>query len=316
MMGKIIGVLLVITALCSAATAVRAGEEYDVTVGVWLMFVDRADNLWGNGHRKIDSIYSKPQSKAIFVGYPFVDVRYNPAALAKETKRFSFYLNTSLEPGSLSAGARYAFDKSYLDAYGFYSLIAKNWQNPYALYRTSTSTMNYGGKITYGNIIGSDFYLSYRFGLTDVDKDVIGDLVPSLQQDGYTHTFAAGYRFNMGDRFTITPEVLYEKGDYDGKANSYNGYGGAVGAECRFDILRLSARVYGRKVKFDSMNPIYLETRDENYFGAAILALYPDPFGFKNFVLSVGLNTNQTNSNITFFENYQTMGYMAVGYKF
>jgi hypothetical protein len=313
------GIMRIAVALAvffGAATAAMAGEEYDVTVGGWFMFVDRADNLWGNGHRKIDSIYSKPQSKAVFVAYPFVDVRYNPAALAKEENRFSFYLNTSLEPGSLSAGGRYDFGGSYLDVYGFYSLIAKNWQNPYVLYRTSTSTMNYGGKITYGNILGSDLYLSYRFGLTDVDKDVIGTLVPSLQQDGYTHTVAAGYRLKAGERFSIIPEVLYELGDYDGNANSYNSYGGAVAAEYRFDILKLSARVYGRKVKFDSMNPIYLETRDENYYGAGILAFYPDPFGFKNFILSVGLNANATNSNITFFDNHQTMGYMALGYSF
>ena len=313
---KIVGIIVAVAVLFGAAMTAEAGEQYDVTVGVWLMFVNRADNLWSNGDRKIDSIYSKPKAKTLFVGYPFVDVRYNPAALAKEKERFSFYLNTSLEPGSLSAGARYDFSKGYLDAYGFYSLIAKNWQNPYALYRTSTTTMNFGGKITYGNILGSDLYLSYRFGLTDVDKDVIGALVPSLQQDGYTHTLAAGYRFKVGDRFVLIPEAVYEKGDYDGKANSYNSYGGAVGAEYRFDILRLSARVYGRKVKFDSMNPIYLETRDENYVGAGLLAIYPDPFGFKNFVLSAGLNSNQTNSNITFFDNYQTMGYLAVGYRF
>lgn len=300
---------------CSASYLMA--EKYDISAGIWGMFVNKADNLWGKGGRTIKSIYSKPDSSTVYVAFPYIDFKVTPQKNSTGEKGATdFYINTVLEPGSLSAGVKHKFGKSFVDVYGFYSLIAKNWQNPYVLYRTSTSTRLYGGKIIYGNAFNTNFSLSYRAGITDVSNDVIGSINSDLRQDGVTHTLSINYRHPFTETLSLIPAFTYERGEYDGKSNSYNQYEGSLALNMRMSVAVVTARIYGNTAEFDRTHPIYNKTRDGRTYGAGLLATFPNPFGWKKYSISAGINSSKTDSNITFFESNATMGFVSFGYQF
>jgi len=317
MLKTICAVSLAVVIFLLSPFSIVSAEKYEVSVGMWGLLVNKADNLWGKGGRKIDSIYTKPNSSTVYMAFPYVDFKVSPDKGADGEKRTTdFYINTVLEPGSLSAGVKHRFDKSFIDVYGFYSLIAKNWQNPYVLYRTATSTRLFGGKVTYGNAFNTNLSLSYRASFTDVSNDVIGSLNSDLRQDGMTHAFSVNYRHPLTKTFSLIPAFAYERGEYDGKSNSYNQYEGSLALNMHIPKGVFTARIYANKAEFDSTHPIYSKTRDGKTYGAGILATLPDPFGWKKFVINAGLNASKTDSNITFFESDAAMGFVSLGYRF
>ena len=81
-------------------------------------------------------------------------------------------------------------------------------------------------------------------------------------------------------------------------------------------VAIITARIYGNTAQFDSTHPIYFKTRDGSTYGAGILATFPNPFGWKKYAISAGINSSKTDSNITFFESDTTMCFVSLGYQF
>jgi len=280
------------------------------------MAVERADNLWGKGNRRIDSLGSKAEASTSYFALPYFDAKYIPDYQEKQKSITTLYFNTIAEPGSINVGAKHVFQKGVIDVSGFYSLVAKNWQNPYVLYRTPTNTMYLGCKVTYAKIMGTKFALSYKVARTDVDNDVIGSLYANLRQDGFTHKAGIDYKYDFNVMFSVIPEFSFERGQFDGRSNSYNSYGGGLGVAMRTPFFDLNTRFYGSTAKFDRIHPIFAKTRDENTYGTSIVATFPEPFRWKNYTITAGINVNQTESNIRFFDRYTMMALAGVTYKF
>lgn len=119
MLTKIWIVLIVVMCISFSNVSHLSAEKYDVSVGIWGMFVTKSDNLWGNGNRTITSIYSKPDSSSVYLAFPYIDFKVIPERGVVGGKgATTFYINSALEPGSLSAGARQRFEKSFVDVYG------------------------------------------------------------------------------------------------------------------------------------------------------------------------------------------------------
>jgi hypothetical protein len=298
-----------------AVPNVQAGK-YVITAGGWAMAVQRADNLWGKGSRRIDSLGSKADTNISYLAFPYFDVKYIPDYQEGQKGSTTLYFNTITEQGSINIGIKQALPKGVIDVSGFYSLLAKNWQNPYLLYRTPTNTMYFGGRITYAKIMGTKLSLSYRFAATKVENDVIGELYSTLRQDGFMHKIGIDYRYDFNKMFSIIPEFSFERGQFDGRSNSYDNYGGGLGFEVRTPFFNLNTRFYGNAAKFDRMHPIFAETRDEKTYGTNIVATFPEPFGWRKYTIMAGINGYQTWSNIRFFDRYIMMFLVGLTYSF
>ncbi len=316
-LGKIINIFLIMLFLFLFSVAnVKAGK-YEITVGGWIMAVERADNLWGKGNRRIDSLSSKADHSTSYLALPYFDAKYIPDYQDGRTNGITtLYMNTVIEPGSINFGVKYSLPEGNLDISGFYSLIAKNWQNPYLLYRTPTNTMYFGGRIIYSKIMGTGFSLSYRIADTNVDNDVIGRIYPTLRQDGLTHKASINYRYNLNKMFSIIPGFSFERGDFDGSSNSYNNYGGTLGFAMRTYLFNLNTNIFGNKAKFDRIHPVFAKTRDEKTYGINILATFPEPFKWKKYAFVAGISGYQTESNIRFFDRYTLMSLVGLTYSF
>jgi hypothetical protein len=293
----------------------QAGK-YMITVGGSAMVLQRADNLWGKGNRKIDSLGTKAKSNTSYMALPYFDVKYMPDYQEGQNGSTTLYLNTITEPGSINIGIKQVFSKGVVDVSGFYSLLAKNWQNPYVLYRTPTNTIYFGGKINYAKIMGTKFALSYKIAGIDVNNDVIGSFYPNLRQGGFTHRAGIDYKHDFNKMFSIMPDLSFERGQFDGSSNSYNSYGGGLGLEVRTPFFDFNTRFYGSSAKFDGIHPIFAKTRDDKTYGTSILATFPEPFGWKKYKIVAGINGYQTESNIRFFDRYTMMSLVGLVHSF
>jgi hypothetical protein len=309
---------LLVLSVSLPSFAADDGMKWSGRIGAGILVMDKADNLWGNGHRQIRSLNQSPRSATIFLPLPLFDLKYSRTEQGTGGgTRTQFYFNTGIsEPGSLNLGMRKGLEIGDIDAYLFYSLVSRAWENPYVLYRERTGASEYGGRITWANIFKSKFSLSYRVGAYNVEHDLIGDLNRDLRRDGFSHSATASYFFQLPAGFGLVPSVTFEKGIFEGKSNSYNAFGGALALVYGTGNLSVTARLNANQTDFDRRHPIFNKTRNEKSYGITLMANIQEPFGWKKWFLSAAASGQTTDANIRFFDRRSTIGILSAGYNF
>ncbi len=308
---------LLILALSMPVAAEEGKSELSIRLGAGGFFLTKADNLWGNGHKTLRSLNSSPKSATVVVPFPLLDARLTRPRGEGWLSGTQFYFNTGMsEPGSLVLGARSTTRFGTFDGYLFYSLVSRAWENPYVPYREATRQREYGMKIAGRELFGTRLSLSYRLGAVDVKDDLIGDWNRDLKRDGFTHTGSVGYSFSLGKGVDLTPAFTYEKGDFKGKSNSYDQFGGSValtyGTKDLFFLVRASANT----ADFDTRHPVFNRTRDEKTYSLSSQITFENPWGFKRYFATLGAAGSTTDSNIRFFDKHSVFGFVAGGYRF
>ena len=176
------------------------------------------------------------------------------------------------------AGVRQEFgDKSHLSAaYVFSGIPTKVWEDPFVegQNRRKTDRDSQGVRLNYGRILGSRAQLQYTYRKIDIDDERSGDFVgltPSeadrLERDGDQHNVNLGYLFELGERSSLFPEVIYTNDDRDGEAVSADILGLRLAyayANQRFNFVVTGAYSYA---DYDKSHPIYGKTRDDDNWG-------------------------------------------------
>lgn len=289
-------------------------DEFVFKAGAGIQVINKADCFWAYGKKNIESIYKKPQSKTMLFLFPLLDARYINKRLNTE-----YYISTlTEEPGSLSLGIEKDFDDiSSIDIYGFYSLMSKEWKNPYLLQRESTNANEFGAKITYENILRTPIILSYMVAFTDISKDEIDNIYSDLRRNGSYHTVSMGYQQMFSKEFSITPGLSYEKGLFKGKSNSYDGYELFLGCNYKNEVLDLNVRLSTKTEQFNKVHPIFQKTRNEKTYEFSTTATISlKAIGFKNYSITAGATANRTNANIIFFDKHSISSYLGAIYQF
>ncbi len=289
-----------------------AENSFQFQVGMGALIINKADNLWGDGYQSITSLKRSPKAATKIVPFPVFDIKH-----IRDKGATEFYINTTTqEAGSLALGARKRFQKSAIDAFGFVSLISKAWKNPYILNRDATSSREYGGKITYYNLLDTNINLSYRIQQTDISDDDVGKINHDLRRDGTAHAPGISYNYRIGGNYLIIPGFTYEKGNFKGASNSYDSYEISLGMIYNDKDVNIITRVSRKRALFDKINPIFGETRREDTYGLSAVININNPFGFKRYFFSIGAMATETYSNITFFDKYGVIGFVRAGYQF
>lgn len=289
-------------------------DELVLKAGAGIQLINQADNLWAYGKKNIESIYKKPQAKTMLFPFPLFEARY-----INNKANTEYYISTlTEESGSLSLGMAKDFDElSSIEIYGFYSLISKEWKNPYLLQRDSTNAQNYGAKITYENIFKTPIVLSYRIAFIDISKDEIGKLYSDLRRNGSFHTVSIGYQQMFSKEFGIITGLSYEKGLLKGKSNSYDGYELFLGYNYQDNVLNLNGKLSVKTEQFDKIHPIFQQTRNEKIYEFSVTAIMSlKPIGLKNYSIITSGAVSRTIANIIFFDNYSVGGYIGAMYQF
>ncbi|MBI1912328.1 MAG: DUF2860 family protein [Deltaproteobacteria bacterium] len=290
------------------ATISNAGE-LSAKAGLGIIFINKADNLWGRGKGDNIDLNSAPKSRSRVLTVPMIEAKYKSGS--KDTE---YYLGAlSDEPSSISLGLKNSFGKKSFDAHAFYSFAGSVWEDPYVSNRVRTDMKEYGARLTYTQ---KEFLLTYRLALVDVQNDVVGSRFSDLKRDGSVHLFKGALRIPLHKGLSLNPGAQYEIGSFRGESNSYTGVGLSLGLNYNAGDLNINTNIHAKKNDFNKDNPIFSEKRQDKAAGASVIATLANPLGFNDFFVSAGLTADKTDSNIRFFDRRAETLFFGAGYKF
>ena len=168
-------------------------------------------------------------------------------------------------------------DKSNLSvAYVFSGIPTKVWEDPFVQgqNRSKTDRDSQGLRLTYGDILGSRAQLQYTYRKIDIDTERSGQflgLTPAeqglLKRDGDEQSIRAGYLFDLGNKESFLPEVVYVNDDRDGDAVSSDQWGIQLTYAKLSERYNLALTGSYMQADYDKSNPIYGKTRDDSTWG-------------------------------------------------
>lgn len=297
----------------------QGGFRGSVAGGV--MWIDSANSLNPeHSDKRINSLESSPEKKSEIVPILLPELSYSFGSNYNQ----GVYLNTTPpidEAGRFSILGGYSYKLKgigVVDVNGFLNPFETAWEDPYlvGVDRKETDVMKYGVKLAFNRILDTGLWVNLVYMNDDVDNDALGLRIPELNRDGYIVAFNTNYSFYISDNLEIRPRLSYRKGEYDGESNSFSKF--KADLEVRYTLRKWDfvPRVYASFSDYDSMNPVFHKTQDDEGYGASLLVGYREPFGFENYRVLGRIEAGKSDSNINFFDTESFSLGFAVQYTF
>lgn len=206
-------------------------------------------------------------------------------------------------------------DKSNISAaYVFSGLPTKVWEDPYVQgqKRAKTDRDSQGIRLTYGDILGTRAQLQYTYRKINIDDERSGQflgLPPSearlLKRDGDEQSIRAGYLFDLGNRESFLPEIIYVDDNRDGHAMKSQQWGMQLTYAKGGDRYNMALTGSYLRADYDKRNPIYGKTRDDDSwgFGASLFDKRLLSSLGKDWWATAAAGYYESDSNINFYDS-------------
>jgi hypothetical protein len=281
-----------------------------------------AGNPFGSvSNRTVDSLTDDPESSSSGSVQINFDLRYTFAGTRtqlfvgnamEDALRFDFatQLGVSQElPGKNLVAASFLFS----------SIPTEVWEDPYVttFKRSRTDRTSNGFRVAWDRIFGSELQLQYSYREIDIDDERSGSyaplgLTPAQQQlldrEGDYIRADILYRFFFdGKTHAIIPSIAYFNYDLDGDAMSNDGVDFKLSYGYHSEAFSVVVNGFIGYADYDKRNPIYGKTREDDRYGAGVIGLYHNPFGwrvpfFKRTSLYVKTDYLKSDANIDFYD--------------
>lgn len=279
---------LLAAALCFAATAALAEEQsFYGRVGVEAALVSTNDRL--DPYADVDDPETEganPANDARIDVIPVIDIGWRVDSIDS-----NIYLATPFRaPGfPLALGiAHRVGDGTLVDFSVFSVLDQREWRDPYAASddKEQSRVKNIGLKLDFEDIANSGFGATVQWQTQKVVDDELADHFPELDRTGGIWIFEGRYALELGEEFNIGPAVSYEKGDFEGKANSFRTLRGGLSCWTEGENFAMNAHAsYGRR-KYSDTNPAFDEKLTESLYTFSTLLTWKRPLGVKSLYLT------------------------------
>jgi len=273
-----------------------------------------ADNLSTRGESRIDSLQDSPRSRDRVMGIAIFNLTYSP-----ESSRTEYYLGSpTTEFGKQGGGVKYRSDAGELDLFVFYSFLSHAWKDPYLVgkRREETRQDRQGAKLTWDRLLGGPYRASVGIEHQDVHEDEIASRYAALRRKGTIYEINVGRHINFSGGFDVVPAIEYERGVFDGDAQSYSKTSLQLGLSRFGPRLIVNSRVWVGRERYDERHPVFGKRRTGSGFGAFLMATKPDVFGSRNNYLAAVLFYGAGTSSIAFFDTVAGAVLFSVGHKF
>jgi hypothetical protein len=195
-------------------------------------------------------------------------------------------------------------------------MSGETWADPYNTTSARTKTNETGNafRLKLSNIAGSAFSLDMAYATKDVDKDDIQD--QELKRDANTLYLKGQYRLPLSRTMMLIPSVIYQTRDADGKAESYDQFGGEVSLFGGMGRHKYALTAGYNQRSYDASNPIYDKKRSDDNINLFAAYEYDQFMDWENwsFISLAGYGTSD--SNITFYDESQYIVSVGLNYKF
>ena len=211
----------------------------------------------------------------------------------------------------------------FMGAYGSLTLgfgYSENdvWADPFLVNtaRPVTDMESFIYLIAWDEIMDSPFSLSYELESIDIDNDLSGRRNRDLARDGEIHTFTAGSGLYEDGTHSVSASLHYTMGDMTGKSYSFDGFGTGLSHTVHGDGWELETGAQITIRDYDAVHPEFNKTRDEKEYTLGTAYTLFEPFGWKNYFITMFGSYTVNDSNIKFYDSDVVCTGMAVGYSF
>ena len=276
-------------------------------IGIGFMVIDSGNNLNPNSSEKrIDNLDSAADRKTTALPMLLPAITWDVG----EPDNVKLYFGTEPpldEAGGfvLNFGGTYRYqDVGIIDASVFFTPMEETWENPYetGVKREKTSTSKYGLKIALNRIMGTGLRMNVVYMHDDVDDDLIGALMTDMEREGAVYALNVNYSFNLSETLELRPRLSIRKGDYEGDSNSFMKYKADLELRYMTGRLMVVPRIFYSHSDYDKVNPVFNETRENDSYGANVMASYMAPFGAEDWSLQALVGYSKGDSNIDFYD--------------
>ena len=281
------------------------------------LYIQTADNFSTRSDSRINNLDEKADSESFAVPVILFNLsagygRENALYFRSDTGRgaeFGLSLGTVI-----SLGDR----ENVLDLSVVYAPFEEAWKNPYQTgkERQETDVTKYSGKVQLSAIAGTPLGIRFKVARVDVEDDEIGKLYPSLAREGNIYEASADYRMELTPAVTVTPSLIYERGDFDGSSNSYDGYGALLHLMYRSGCFLVMPIFIYSFDHYDEPHPLFGRKREDNRCAMFLTARMSGLFGMPGLYCKVMTGYAATNSTIDFCDSEGAFAGVTVGYSF
>ncbi len=281
------------------------------------------------GNSVITSLTASPDSNNDVIPLLNFDARYTFAST-----RTQLFLGNNLEDLlrldlTAQAGVRQGFsEKSSVSASVVFSSVdAQVWEDTYVVNtaRAETDRSSIGVRLNWDRILDSDFTVQYTFRNIEIDKELSGltqlGLAPAqaslLNREGDQHRVDVGYAWRIAPRHILIPTYRYIKRDLNGAAMANDRNALQLTYAYRGDRVSVAVNVEYANSGYDAVHPIYLTTRDDDFYGGGVQVFWHEPFGAPEGLSLLGtLVASYSDSNIDVYDEKVYGAGLSLFYKF
>lgn len=221
-------------------------------------------------------------------------------------------------PGLAIGTAQPLPDRGEVDASLWMNPFGDVWEDPYlvGVRRDETSKIEYGIKIAYDGAWGTDLGIRYSYSRVDVDNDDIRERFGTLKRDGEEHELGVEYKLSGPYGVMIVPTAEYSRGDLDGQANSFDGYGLKIALRRLSESYAMNVFLTGSFEDYEESHPIFGKSREDWRFGGFGILTLRNLFGVRGVLWDLIAGYSYRDSNIGFLDAKTFIGGLALGYEF
>ncbi|NOI92932.1 DUF2860 domain-containing protein [Vibrio splendidus] len=311
--------LLALSVVTSPAFAKLADEqgfsgEISINTGV----TSSSSNFNTDADSTLSSNKQKASSESSFLVAPLGSVAYTFG----EKLNHQVYTGTARDDVAtgtvvLEVGYKYQLESGMtIDASLLPTIMSgETWANPYTedVARSKTDETGNAFRLKLSSIGGSAFSLDMAYATKDVKDDRVEE---ALQRDAETFYLKGQYRVPLSRTMMLIPSVIYQIRDADGKAESYDQFGGEVSLFGGMGRHQYALTAGYNQRSYDASNSIYDKKRSDDNINLFAAYEYERFMDWENwsFVSLAGYGTSD--SNITFYDESQYIVSVGLNYKF
>lgn len=311
--------LFIIYSIITVFTTGLVMAKTKLTMGVGTIFISGQSNLIVDDNDEnayLDSLDSKGSHFSGFAIVPQIGISSD----ALKENGIDIKLGIS-EADEFAPALRIGFkfsEKQKIEVSTFYNPLSKVWKDPFLVGsdRDSTTFNLYGFRISYNNILNTNFSFQHRLMIYDIDQDKSGEQYSELKRDGVKYETQGGYTFHLPNKMMFKPKLIFNHAEMNGNANSYNGFGGSL-------ELIIPKKAYVMLISggythqdYQEKHPIFDKTRKGNSTNVKAAIKLKNVFDIKGAGISFFIGYTCNDSNIHFYDSNITVSGVIVDYTF
>ncbi|MCG9641902.1 DUF2860 domain-containing protein [Vibrio sp. Isolate34] len=288
--------------------------EISINTGV----ASSTSNFNTDADSNLSSKYQKASSESSFLVAPLGSVAYTFG----EKLNHQVYTGTARDDVAtgtvvLEVGYKYQLESGMvIDASLLPTIMSgETWADPYNTTSARTKTDETGNafRLKLSNIAGSAFSLDMAYATKDVEDDRVEE---ALKRDADTFYLKGQYRVPLNRTMMLVPSLIYQSSSADGKAASYEQFGGEVSLFGGMGRHQYALTAGYNQRSYDASSMTFQKKRSDDNINLFAAYEYDQFMEWENwsFVALAGYGTSE--SNITFYDESQYIASVGLNYKF